>query len=392
MPQHPRAFHPLLAVLSGLSLGAGVIASIAGLASNSTGGMFPNLALALGLMGLGLGNVISFLCNLLAWRMGARRRWLKILLIAQTAPAIAFAAVACKTLWDNWQARHASQQRHAVRNAIHNDDVPALITALQACDLSCLQGQTNQGLLMTATMARAHHVAGHLIAQGATVSAGLTAPSRDMHTCEGLYLPSLSTLSVAIAQRDDALVDQLLPASDTAARREAMWTAATLDRLDTVQALAAHGVPLTLRGKILDQNDTLLVAAASGAATTVAQWLIDTQDMPVNAITHGPDAYPGTAPLAALFSFMRDTQSPRAAAFLQLLRAHGADLNARLSSGDTVLEEAVRLGRKPVVAMLTQAGADPERLPPASRARLTELLAGPDEPPFPIRTQGCIRP
>lgn len=391
MPQQSPAFHPLLAVLSGLSLGAGVIAGAAGLATNSTGGMFPNLALTLGLMGLGLGNAISFLCNLLAWRMGARRRWLKILLIAQTAPAIAFAAIACKALWDNWQDHRASQQHRAVWNAVHDDDVAALTNALQACNAACQQGKTNQSLLMDAVMARAHKVASHLIAQGATVSAGLTAPSRDLHTCEGLYLPSLSTLSIAIAQRDDALMSQLLPVSDTAARREAMWTAAMLDRLDAVQVLAANGVPLTLRGKILDQNDTLLVAAASGAATTVGRWLIDTQDMPVNAITHGPDAYSGTAPIAALFSFMRDTQSPRSAAFLQLLRAHGADLDARLGDGGTVLEEAARLGRKSVAAMLIDAGANPDRLPPASRARLAELLAGPDEPPFPARTEGCIR-
>ncbi|KAG1607153.1 hypothetical protein G6F45_013830 [Rhizopus arrhizus] len=58
-----------------------------------------------------------------------------------------------------------------------------------------------------------------------------------------------------------------------------MWTAATLDRLDTVKMLAANGVPLTLRGKTLDQNDTLLVAAAGGAATTVGRWLIDTQGL-----------------------------------------------------------------------------------------------------------------
>ncbi|KAG1077838.1 hypothetical protein G6F40_016950 [Rhizopus arrhizus] len=75
MPHSPApAFNPLLAILSGLSLVAGVIAGIAGLATNSSGGMFPNLALALGLMGLGLGNAISFLCNLLAWRLGARLR------------------------------------------------------------------------------------------------------------------------------------------------------------------------------------------------------------------------------------------------------------------------------------------------------------------------------
>ena len=75
------AFNPLLAVLSGLSLAAGVIAGIAGLATNSSGGLFPNLALALGLMGLGLGNAVSFLCNLLAWRLGARLRWLRICLL-----------------------------------------------------------------------------------------------------------------------------------------------------------------------------------------------------------------------------------------------------------------------------------------------------------------------
>jgi len=383
---------PLLTVLSGLALGAGLLAGIAGLATNSAGGMFPNLALTLGLMGLGLGNALSFLCNLLAWRLGANSRRLRILLAVQALPAIVFAAFAGKAAWDNWQDHRGGRQRGAVWNAVRADDTGALAKALQACGAACREGTIPESLLMDATEAGAHRVAGYLIAQGATVGAGLTAPSRSLRTCEGRYLPSLSTLSVAIARRDDALAALLLSVSDTAARREAMWTAATLDRLDAVQALAAHGVPLSLRGQILDQNDTLLVAAAGGAAATVGQWLVDTQGLPVNAIENGPDPYSGTAPIAALFDFMRDTQSPRAAAFLRLLRAHGADLDAPQRDGATVLQEAVRLGRKPVAAMLVDAGADPARLPPAERARLAELLAGPDEPPYAERTEGCVLP
>ncbi|EJO27972.1 ankyrin repeat domain-containing protein [Achromobacter marplatensis] len=393
MPHSPApAFNPLLAILSGLSLVAGVIAGIAGLATNSSGGMFPNLALALGLMGLGLGNAISFLCNLLAWRLGARLRWLRIVLIIQALPTIAFAAVACKAVWDNWLDRRSLQQRSAIWNAVRSDDVAALTLAQQSCAAACREGITDQGLLMNATMARAHQVASHLIAQGATVSASLTAPSMDLYTCEGRYLPALSALSVAIAKRDDALVALLLPASDMSARREAMWTAATLDRLDTVKMLAANGVPLTLRGKTLDQNDTLLVAAASGAATTVGRWLIDTQGLQVDAIIHGPDPYPGTAPITALSDFMRDTQSPRAVEFLRLLRAHGADLDARPRNGTSALEEAVRIGRKPVATQLIDAGANPALLPATSRTRLAELLAGPDEPAFPKRRTDCVPP
>jgi len=387
-----RTSTPLLTALSALSLCAGAIAAIAGMVTNTTGGMFPNLALTLGLMGLGLGNAISFLCNLFAWRRGARPRWLRILLLIQALPALAFAAIACKAVWDNWQDRRSAQQHRAIWNAVQGDDVAALTTALQACKGACREGTTNEGLLMDATLARATKVADHLVAHGASVSANLTAPSRDLYTCEGRYLPSLSTLSIAVTQRDDALVTLLLPASDAAARREAMWTAATLDRLDTVQRLAANGVPLAIRGKTLDQNDTLLVAAASGAATTVGRWLIDTQGLPVNAVTNGPDPYPGTAPIAALFAFMRDTQSLRAIEFLRLLRAHGANLDARQRNGATVLEEAVRIGRKPVAAMLLDAGADPALLPPEARTRLAELLAGPDEPPFAERATGCIAP
>jgi len=114
--------------------------------------------------------------------------------------------------------------------------------------------------------------------------------------------------------------------------------------------------------------------------------------LPVDAIVHGPDPYPGTAPIAALSDFMRDTQSPRAAEFLRLLRAHGADLDARPRNGASALEEAVRIGRKPVAAQLIDAGADPARLPPAARTRLAELLAGPDEPVFPKRRTDCVPP
>lgn len=395
MQQHPTrnaVRRPLLAVLSGLALGAGLLAGVAGLAANSTGGMFPNLAVTLGLLGLGLGNTLSFLCNLLAWRLGANSRRLRLLLAVQALPAIVFAAFACKAAWDNWQDHRGSQQRSAIWNAVRADDTDALSAALRACGAVCRDGTTPESLLMDAAEAGAHRVASHLITQGATVGAGLTSPSRSLRTCEGRYLPSLSTLSVAIARRDDALVAMLLPISDTAARREAMWTAASLDRLDAVQALAAHGVPLSLRGRVLDENDTLLVAAASGAASTVGQWLIDTQGLPVDAIENGPDPYPGTAPITALFDFMRDTQSPRAAAFLRLLRTHGANLDAPRRDGVTVLQEAVRLDRKPVAALLVEAGADPARLLAAERARLTELLASPDEPPYAERTKGCVLP
>ncbi|KAG1167065.1 hypothetical protein G6F35_017859 [Rhizopus arrhizus] len=73
-------------------------------------------------MGLGLGNAISFLCNLLAWRLGARLRWLRIVLIIQALPTIAFAAVACKAVWDNWQDRRSLQQRSAIWNAVRPAD------------------------------------------------------------------------------------------------------------------------------------------------------------------------------------------------------------------------------------------------------------------------------
>lgn len=373
--QAPRKPHPILAICSVLTLAAGLIAACVGFASGPAGGMFADLGRDLGLLGLGIGATISFACNLLYWVLGGRARWMTALLLILALPVIAFAALSASTIWEYWQERRGNAQVAVLSQAIQQDDVQALSAALQRCNAACQARMSRSGLLLLAATHGGHQVVDALIAQGATVTTGLGEPSTDLHTCEGLYLPSLSALSLAVARRDDAMIQRLLPVSEPVAQRQAMWIAAKLDRIGQMHLLARHGVSLDQRGMILDENDSLLVAAAGGAATTVGRWLIETQAMPVDVIAHGPDPYPGTAPAVAAFRFLRATHSPRATAFLQLLREHGADLDAPQRNGISLLEEAVNARDRQAAVMLIEAGADSRRLAPRHQTRLNALLA-----------------
>jgi len=201
----------------------------------------------------------------------------------------------------------------------------------------------------------------------------------------------MDALSVAIVQGNTAMVHLLLPVSDEGSRRQALWTAAKADRLEFVQFLVASGVPLSIRGEILNSNDTLLVAAAEGAAIRVGQWLIESQHAPVNAML-SPDPYPGTPPLSALLQFTQSTDSTqRAASFLKMLVKHGADLDVNRSSDGTWLASAVLTKDKKMAQLLLQAGASSDALDASQRKALSDLLTKDDEEPLsPYQREGCV--
>lgn len=378
----------VLVALAALALGGGLVLS------ESHGGMFAGLAAALGWLVLGAGNLLVLVLNLLYWRLYGAPRWLRGIIAVQVLPALATLALAGMQLTDNWQEDRSSDQRQAIYQAIHADDVQRLLAAQHACGERCAALYLPDAQLLDAADAGAQAAASTLVSQHASVSSRLGREAMDLRTCEGDFLPGLNALGVAVARHDLALVDILFPVSDEGARKEALWMAARLDHLDLVQYLAAKGVPLSVRGPLLAQNDTLLVAAARGAALTVGKWLIETRHMPVDAIVNGPDPYPGTAPVQALMSYASDVpDSPRIAPFLSMLVEHGAYIDARDSQGKTPLEEAVLSHEQRSARLLLDAGAQTGLLSADEKAQLHELLAQPEEPHGPApESPGCVLP
>jgi hypothetical protein len=143
---------------------------------------------------------------------------------------------------------------------------------------------------------------GYLLSRGANPTPSHFG-TRSYHTCEGLYLPSLNSLEFSIVRGDPAGMELLLPASEERWLRKAAWLAARFDRLELLQRLLEAGVPLSLRGEILDENRTLLNAAASGAALSVGAWLLEEQRFDPDGDPDGPDSYRAkrrSSPLSAL--------------------------------------------------------------------------------------------
>lgn len=81
----------LAGFLSGLVILVSVLAALGLVLAPSGGGFFPGLGMALALMVLGAGNLLSFLLDLACWWLGMRRRWFGVLILLQAVPAILFA-------------------------------------------------------------------------------------------------------------------------------------------------------------------------------------------------------------------------------------------------------------------------------------------------------------
>ncbi|MFT3718406.1 hypothetical protein [Pseudorhodoferax sp.] len=394
--QTPQSGKDAWAVTSGCVGGLWLFACAwcigAELASDSSG-WFDGLGYAVALLVALAGNAVSLLLHAGYWYFYGAATWFKGLVVCQALVVLGTVVWLAPAAWESHVEARRWERQAAVHAAIARDDVDALRTAWADCGDHC----GSDGLLKAAD-ARARRAAAFLVAQGLTAAAGHGAPQLSMHTCEGRYLPLLSALEVAVARDDAAMLQLLFPVSDETARRKALWTAAELDRLERLQELLARGVPIGIRGRMLDtDNDTLLVAAASGAALRVGRWLIDVHGMPVQpartpSIVEIASPSPGTPPVLALSRYMLDVRDPaRAGPFLQMLVAHGARVDIPMwPDTRTPLQHAVHLENKAMAGILLANGAREELLSPSERERLGALLAAPDRPAHDEAREGCV--
>ncbi|MHA6575435.1 hypothetical protein [Pseudomonas yamanorum] len=386
----------LIAFFSTIIAAITLIVAISFFFSKEGGGFFVGLGTAFALLSLGMGNLVVFALNALYWRLYGLPWWLRSIVILQALPAVVFFVGIGRTLYDQVLDSRAYFQRTQIMRAIEADDSELLLSAQVECAQACTARYSLNEQLLDAADEGSLRVAAQLVDGSARVASKLGEPSRDMRTCEGLFLPLNDALSFAVARDNEAMARLLLPVSDEGSRRKALWLSAQLDRMNMLQLLVQAGVPLDIRGAVLDENNTLLVAAASGAALQVGRWLIESAHMPVNAIQNGPDPFHGLAPLAALFSFASEVgSSPRTSPFLNLLVEHGAAIDAPILSGVTMLQEAVRTEQKGQATLLLNAGANPGLLDVSTRKTLNALL-NTNTPDEPVDTgdrtiAGCIR-
>ncbi len=364
--------------------------------TNNTGGFLPNLARALALVVLAAGIVISWLLNAIYLSQTRGPRWLAVVTAVQTIPVLFVAQSAATRLLTQREQNALRDEATAVRTAIRANDVAAFEQARANCGELCLDYLHGyRGLLFVAADAGANRVTQRLLASVATYSPSRTSSGAldTFLTCENDVLNMSSALAAAVARNNTPMLDLLLPSAELDDRREAMWLAARLDRLAMVQRMQQAGVPITFRGAILDENATLVNAAAEGAAVRVARWLIEVHQMPVNAITSGPDPYAGVAPVRVLMSADREGEAPqRIASFLQLLVSHGANIDAPWDKeSPTALAEMVRRRDRSGAELLLRAGAGKDRLTPDLQAVLTTLLSTPQPARGAhVNVPGCI--
>lgn len=276
------------------------------------------------------------------------------------------------------QQSDAYQQSLEIEQAIEKDDLARYVTALEKCSKKCLEHYQAASQLLDAADFGAKQIAKRLVEHSAPVPEGW--PNKALHTCEGQYLPSMDALSLAIARDDAEIVSILLPVSGEFSRREALQTAAFLDRFELLQKLIRAGVPLPDKDMKYHFGKNLLVTAAKGAALKTGEWLISQQKAPVNAPVIQTDINVQDSPLQALMGFVHETNSPRGQQFMTLLIEHGADINAPLKNGDTLLKDAIKSRNTNQVKMLLQGGAKPHLLSAEQRAVMDQLLKMPDNP------------
>lgn len=375
-----EAVRILLLTLSAIAFAGGAVFGVLLIASPSQGGFFPDLGLALGLLAIGAGVLLSCLCNVVAWGLGARSRWIGGMILVQALPALLFAGWLGVQIWDAFQSNRAGDQRSRIHAAIATDDPAAFDAARAQCGTRCRNRASLSEDLLTATDSDAIQIARHLIETGTRMDSADWYGSRlDLHTCEGSYLSRLLGLSVAVARGDPAMVALLLPVSDDRSKDEAILTAARLDRMEMIRMLHAAEIWLP------EQENSLLVAAASGAALEVGSWLIRDRPVPI-----GHDEV--TRAMEALYRFMEVTSTQRSLSFARLLTAQGADVDAPFRDEPSFLAEAVRTGRAHPARVLIAAGADPSRLPADRRATLDILLQEPDGVGYDREREGCVAP
>jgi len=379
-------------LVAGLSLSGGLFF----LATNESGGFLPDLGLVFAAALLGAGNFLSLLLNGIYLKLFGGPRWLKIVAALQIIPAIVFAVFIVSEANKAWQESASYEQQQSIKTAISEDNVEQYVAALAACKEKCLSNSRPKEHLFDAADYGALKIAAHLLPPQGVQRVTFLRFFDGFKTCEGNLLSPGDALSMSVMRNNPAMLDILLPFADEDARRAALWTAAELDRFDMVQRLLKAGVPITIRGEVIDENNTLLVAAAEGAALRVGRWLIEQRNFPVNAIKNGPDRRrsSGVAPIHALLQFRLFVGDvDRIKLFLEMLVKHGADIDATYSDGTTALSNAIYLNDRKKAEMLLAVGARKSLLDTAQRTALEKLLAAPpSEKKEDKEIPGCIKP
>lgn len=352
-------------------------------------GFLAGIGYYLGGLALAAGVLLIWPINGVLLRRRQPPRWVKVVFWLQTPAVLVMLGMAVSHGLDVLRDQRRDARSNAVLQAVQDDDVVAFDAAAAACDADCRQlDNAPAGWLYRAADAGSLKVAARLLAP--PHGAPDTPYSGQLHsanTCDDRSLNLSVPLEAAVMRNHRAMIDLLLRTASDDDRRRAMWLAAELDRLALVQHMHQAGVSLQWRGRVLDENDTLLVAAAEGAALRVGHWLLASQGFSARAPANGPDPYPGTEPLQALFSHERDFDNPevlaRTRAFAQLLLAHGAEIDQRWSDQErSALDEAVRVNDRAWIGLLLDLGANRLLLPAERQVQLAALLARPPREPL----------
>ncbi len=162
-------------------------------------------------------------------------------------------------------------------------------------------------------------------------------------------------LSIAAREGDAARIRQLLDAGAAVDARSAsmnitplMGAANRTNAAPLVRLLLDAGADPTAAAR---NGAGALARAVLGGDVEAAQMLLEAGANPRGAVTKAP---PNTTPIWVAVAFKRPEM-------LDLLLAHGAEVNLGDSFTGTLFEEAVRSGNAVIARKLLEAGANPSR-------------------------------
>lgn len=97
------------------------------------------------------------------------------------------------------------------------------------------------------------------------------------------------------------------------------------------------------------------------------------QSLPPDTVKTIRDPLWHNTPLEALLDFHYETGSPQAAPFLQMLIAHGVNINTVEKNDKTLLQSAIQQGKKTVGAMAYRIGSRYQLLDAGTRASIATI-------------------
>lgn len=334
------------------------------------------------------GNLICFILNLIACWQGFRRPWFINILAVQGSILIICLLCIASFFQEQFRYRVANKQLDTIHAAIKRDDLQDFFAAKKACGFMCGRLTSDLHELLYASQSKAHHIATWIVGNGVKIT-NTSAPTWWLKTCEGIDLNSVNALGMAVANEDLEMLDLLLPIADSYIRYEALILSARLGRLEMLQWLVAHDIPLDSPYRYShDKGRRLLEAAARGAAWNTARWLIDTQGVPIEKTKGGMNS------LLWNFIILGDnTDSPDAKLFLMLLVEKGINLDASDKNGKTSLQWAIGYGLRNTVRFLIEAGADTHYLNEDQQKALHALLTEQqdDRRRHLLQTEDCVK-